>query len=50
MVAWNPTIRGAKSEETALVAGRRVELLTHTGCWPELQGDMPLADVLMIEG
>ncbi|HZS49437.1 MAG TPA: M24 family metallopeptidase [Bryobacterales bacterium] len=49
MVAWNPTIRGAKSEETALAAGRRVELLTRTGCWPELEGDMPLADVLMIE-
>ncbi len=49
MVAWNPTIRGAKSEETALASGRRAELLTRTGRWPELAGETPLADVLIIE-
>ena len=32
--AWNPTIRGAKSEDTVLVTDDGVELLTTTGEWP----------------
>lgn len=32
--AWNPTIRGAKAEETVLVADDGVEVLTKTGNWP----------------
>jgi antitoxin VapB len=52
MVAWNPTIRGSKSEETALVTSSPMpELLTCTGNWPELAGarpgDPPLADILV---
>ncbi len=47
MVAWNPTIRGSKSEETALVTGAGVEVLTHTGQWPVLAGP-PLADILLL--
>ncbi len=32
--AWNPTVRGAKSEDTAYVTADDVELLTDSGRWP----------------
>ena len=32
--AWNPTVRGTKSEDTHLVAADRTEMLTKTGQWP----------------
>lgn len=32
--AWNPTLQGAKSEETVLVTGDELETLTRTGQWP----------------
>ena len=32
--AWNPTVRGAKSEDTVLVTDDGVEVLTTTGEWP----------------
>ncbi|OLZ40957.1 peptidase [Natrinema saccharevitans] len=32
--AWNPTVRGAKSEDTALVTDDGIELLTATDRWP----------------
>ncbi len=32
--AWNPTVEGAKSEDTVLVDGAAVEVLTSTGEWP----------------
>jgi Xaa-Pro aminopeptidase len=32
--AWNPTVRGAKSEDTVLVADDGFEILTATGEWP----------------
>jgi len=32
--AWNPTVQGAKSEDTFLVTEDGVELLTGTGDWP----------------
>ncbi|APW98580.1 peptidase [Halobiforma lacisalsi AJ5] len=32
--AWNPTVQGAKSEDTVLVTDERVEALTATGDWP----------------
>jgi Xaa-Pro aminopeptidase len=32
--AWNPTVAGAKSEDTYLVGDDRHELLTKTGQWP----------------
>jgi len=35
--AWNPAIRGIKSEDTILVGETGNEFLTHTGDWPYLQ-------------
>ncbi|WP_096390315.1 M24 family metallopeptidase [Halopenitus persicus] len=35
--AWNPTVAGARSEDTHLVAADRTELLTKTGRWPTLE-------------
>ena len=32
--AWNPTVRGAKSEDTVLVSEEGFEVLTATGGWP----------------
>ena len=32
--AWNPTVQGAKSEDTVLVTGDDFEVLTETGDWP----------------
>jgi Xaa-Pro aminopeptidase len=32
--AWNPTVRGAKSEDTVLVTEEGFEVLTETGQWP----------------
>ena len=32
--AWNPTVQGAKSEDTALVTPNGIEVLTETGAWP----------------
>jgi Xaa-Pro aminopeptidase len=32
--AWNPTVRGAKSEDTVLVTDDGFEVLTRTGRWP----------------
>ncbi len=34
LVAWNPSVAGAKSEDTALVGGDVPEILTETGQWP----------------
>jgi len=43
--AWRPWVAGARSEDTYLVAGDRVENLTKTGRWPTLDvdavGDVP---------
>lgn len=33
-VAWNPTIQGAKSEDSVLVTEETIEVLTSTGSWP----------------
>lgn len=35
--AWNPSIAGAKSEDTILVQDGRTEVLTETGAWPQLE-------------
>jgi hypothetical protein len=32
--AWNPTVQGAKSEDTVLVTDDGFEVLTDTGQWP----------------
>jgi antitoxin VapB len=34
--AWNPTITGTKVEDTALVIGDRVEIITSTPDWPSI--------------
>ncbi len=33
-VAWNPTIQGAKSEDSVLVTEQEIEVVTATGEWP----------------
>ena len=45
--AWNPTITGTKVEDTALVTGDRVEIITSTPDWPaiEIAGDLKASDV-----
>lgn len=40
-VAWNPTIGGAKSEDTVLVGATGPETLTRTATWPQLAVEMP---------
>jgi Xaa-Pro aminopeptidase len=37
VVAWNPTVTGAKSEDTVLVTDNGYEVLSSTGHWPVLQ-------------
>ncbi|MFC4407746.1 M24 family metallopeptidase [Haloarchaeobius iranensis] len=37
--AWNPTVRGAKSEDTVLVTADGFEVLTKTGDWPTRNHD-----------
>ncbi|WP_117594916.1 M24 family metallopeptidase [Haloprofundus halophilus] len=37
--AWNPTIQGAKSEDTVLVTDDGFEVLTSTGEWPTREAD-----------
>lgn len=37
--AWNPTVQGAKSEDTHVVASDRIETLTKTGQWPTREVD-----------
>ena len=32
--AWNPTVQGAKTEDTALLSEAGIEVLTTTGSWP----------------
>lgn len=36
VLAWNPSITGAKSEDTILVTDSGPEVLTRTGAWPEI--------------
>ena len=35
--AWNPTIAGTKVEDTALVIGDSIEIITSTPGWPTIQ-------------
>jgi Xaa-Pro aminopeptidase len=37
--AWNPTITGTKIEDTALVVGDRIEIITSTPDWPAIALD-----------
>ena len=45
--AWNPTITGTKIEDTALVIGDRVEIITSTPGWPviDLGANVRASDV-----
>jgi antitoxin VapB len=45
--AWNPTITGTKVEDTALVVGGRLEIITSTPDWPaiEMDGDLKASAV-----
>jgi len=43
--AWNPTVQGAKSEDTVLVTGDDFEALTTTGDWPIQSVSAPDYDV-----
>ena len=45
--AWNPTITGTKIEDTALVIGDRVEIITSTPGWPviELGANVRASDI-----
>jgi Xaa-Pro aminopeptidase len=42
--AYNPTVRGAKSEDTVLVTDDGVDVLTRTGEWPTRTVSSPLAE------
>ncbi|MFB6091858.1 MAG: M24 family metallopeptidase [Haloquadratum sp.] len=42
--AYNPTVRGTKSEDTALVTADGVEVLTRTGEWPTRTVESRLAE------
>ncbi|WP_247000993.1 M24 family metallopeptidase [Halosolutus gelatinilyticus] len=37
--AWNPTVQGAKSEDTVLVTDDEVEAVTTTGRWPTIAAE-----------
>jgi Xaa-Pro aminopeptidase len=39
-LAWNPSVAGAKSEDTILMSDQGVEVLTSTGHWPQLEVDL----------
>ncbi|MDG5775438.1 M24 family metallopeptidase [Haloarculaceae archaeon H-GB1-1] len=45
--AYNPTIRGAKSEDTVLVTENGFEILTDTGEWPTLTAEADNGDVTL---
>lgn len=51
-LAWNPSIRGAKAEDTALLANDTIEILTQTPTLPRIDASVggtsyPAADVLV---
>ncbi|HEV7846965.1 MAG TPA: M24 family metallopeptidase [Thermoleophilaceae bacterium] len=41
-VAWNPTVQGAKSEDTFIVGESENELITNSSTWPTIE--VPLAE------
>lgn len=45
-LAWNPSITGAKSEDTILTTGRGTEVLTATGHWPTVEITLESSNLL----
>lgn len=50
--AWNPTLTGTKCEETTILGGDGVEILTRTQSWPvrmveTSMGELDVADILL---
>ena len=45
--AWNPTVTGTKVEDTALVLGDRIEVITSTPDWPsiDIEGELKASGV-----
>jgi Xaa-Pro aminopeptidase len=39
--AWNPTIKGAKSEDTVLIEDDGLDVLSETGTWPSITVEAP---------
>jgi Xaa-Pro aminopeptidase len=50
-VAWNPTVPGAKSEDTFLVLDEGLEQLTRApeSVWPLASGDIPREGILVVD-
>jgi Xaa-Pro aminopeptidase len=44
-VAWNPTVQGAKSEDTVLIEDQNVDVLSETGTWPTITVEPPATGV-----
>ena len=45
VVAWNPSVTGAKSEDTVLVTDEGPDVLTRTGAWPQARVELPTGAV-----
>lgn len=45
--AWNPTVKGAKSEEKVLVTDDTIEPLTMTGKWPTIDAASYVDDTVV---
>ncbi len=45
VVAWNPSITGAKSEDTALITEDGPQVLTRSGDWPEIGVELPAGEI-----
>lgn len=43
--AWNPTVQGAKSEDTFLVGGDRAEWITRSDGWPTIESETPAGPI-----
>jgi hypothetical protein len=39
--AWNPTVQGAKSEDTVLIREDDIDVLSETGTWPTITVEAP---------
>jgi len=47
--AWNPSVPGAKSEDTFLISEQGAELLTTTPDWPYREAEVVCADMMRPE-